>query len=60
MAPRFSIGYNLRPAVRSNYWLDDPWAVSLPPAYIPYRWVRYCAVVNIYDGQGDVIYNFFW
>jgi len=62
---RFTIGYNLWPSYfGSNYWLNDPWQYRLPPAYGPYRWVRYyddALLVNIYDGQVvDVIYNFFW
>jgi Ni/Co efflux regulator RcnB len=62
---RWSIGYSLWPSYYgSNYWLNDPWQYRLPPAYGPYRWVRYyddALLVNIYDGQVvDVIYNFFW
>jgi hypothetical protein len=62
---RFSIGFNLWPSYYgSNYWLNDPWQYRLPPAYGPYRWVRYyddALLVNIYDGQVvDVIHNFFW
>jgi hypothetical protein len=62
---RFSIGFSLGSGYYgSNYWLNDPWQYRLPPAYGPYRWVRYyddALLVNIYDGQVvDVIYNFFW
>ena len=62
---RFSIGFSIYPSYyRSNYWLDDPWMYRLPPAYGPYRWVRYyddAVLVNIYTGRvADVIYNFFW
>ena len=62
---RFSIGFNLWPSYYgSNYWLDDPWQYRLPPAYGPYRWVRYyddALLVNIYTGQVvDVIHDFFW
>jgi hypothetical protein len=62
---RFSIGFNLGSSYYgSNYWLDDPWMYRLPPAYGPYRWVRYyddALLVNIYTGQVvDVLYNFFW
>jgi hypothetical protein len=62
---RFSIGFNLWPSYYgSSNWLNDPWQYRLPPAYGPYRWVRYyddALLVNIYDGQVvDVIYNFFW
>lgn len=62
---RFSIGFSLGSSYYgSNYWLDDPWMYRLPPAYGPYRWVRYyddALLVNIYSGQVvDVLYNFFW
>ena len=62
---RFSTGYNLWPSYYgSSFWLNDPWQYRLPPAYGPYRWVRYyddALLVNIYTGQvADVIYNFFW
>jgi hypothetical protein len=62
---RFSIGYNLWPSYyNNNYWLSDPWQYRLPPAYGPYRWVRYyndALLVDIYSGEVvDVIYGFFW
>lgn len=62
---RFNIGYNLWPSYYgSRYWINDPWMYRLPPAYGPYRWVRYyddALLVNIYTGQVvDVIYSFFW
>ena len=62
---RWSIGSFLWPNYyRSSFWLDDPWYYRLPPAYGPYRWVRYwddALLVNIYTGQVvDVIHNFFW
>ena len=62
---RFSIGFSIGSGYYgSNYWLDDPWMYRLPPAYGPYRWVRYyddALLVNIYSGQVvDVINNFFW
>lgn len=62
---RWSIGYSLWPSYYgSNYWLNDPWMYRLPPAYGPYRWIRYyndALLVNIYTGQVvDVVYNFFW
>ncbi|MCF2515243.1 RcnB family protein [Sphingomonas sp. G124] len=62
---RFSIGFDLWPSYYgSSFWLNDPWMYRLPPAYGPYRWVRYyndALLVNIYTGQVvDVIYSFFW
>jgi Ni/Co efflux regulator RcnB len=62
---RWSIGFSLWPSYYgSNYWLNDPWQYRLPPAYGPYRWVRYyddALLVNIYTGEVvDVVYNFFW
>ena len=62
---RFSIGFNIWPSYYgSNYWLGDPWMYRLPPAYGPYRWVRYyddAILVNVYTGfVVDVIHNFFW
>jgi len=48
----------------SRYWIDDPWHYRLPPAYGPYRWIRYyddALLVDIYTGEVvDVIYDFFW
>jgi hypothetical protein len=48
----------------SDYWIDDPWSYRLPPAYGPYRWIRYyddSLLVDIYSGEVvDVIYDFFW
>ena len=62
---RWSIGFSLWPSYYgSNYWLNDPAMYRLPPAYGPYRWVRYyddALLVDLYTGQVvDVIYNFFW
>ena len=62
---RYMIGYSLRPSYyRSSFWLHDPWQYRLPPAYGPYRWVRYyddALLVNIHTGHVvDVIYNVFW
>ena len=61
----WSVGSYLYPSYYDqNFWLDDPWQYRLPPAYGPYRWVRYwddALLVNIYTGQvEDVIHNFFW
>jgi hypothetical protein len=62
---RWSIGSFLYPSYYgSRYWMNDPWQYRLPPAYGPYRWVRYwddALLVNIYTGEVvDVIHNFFW
>jgi hypothetical protein len=62
---RFSIGFNLWPSYYgSSFWLNDPWQYRLPPAYGPYRWIRYyddALLVNIYTGQVvDVEHNVFW
>ena len=62
---RWSIGSFLFPSYyQSRYWLHDPWHYRLPPAYGPYRWVRYwddAVLVDTYTGEVvDVIHNFFW
>lgn len=62
---RLSIGFYLDTLFFSqNYWISDPYMYRLPPAYGPYRWVRYyddALLVNIYDGEVvDVLYDFFW
>lgn len=62
---RFSLGVILSaPLFTQNYWIDDPYQYSLPPAYGPYRWVRYyddALLVDIRTGQVvDAIYDFFW
>lgn len=62
---RYGIGWRMWPSYyRSSYWLNDPWQYRLPPAYGPYRWIRYhndALLVNIYTGQVvDVEYDFFW
>jgi hypothetical protein len=62
---RWGIGSFLYPSYfGSRYWLNDPWQYRLPPAYGPYRWVRYwddALLVNIYTGEVvDVMHNFFW
>jgi hypothetical protein len=61
----WSIGSFLYPSYYgSRYWLNDPWQYRLPPAYGPYRWIRYwddALLVNIYTGEVvDVMHNFFW
>ena len=62
---RYGTGWRLWPSYYgSSYWLHDPWEYRLPPAYGPYRWIRYhddALLVNIYTGEvADVIYDFFW
>ena len=62
---RYGTGWRLWPShYGRRYWLHDPWMYRLPPAYGPYRWIRYwddALLVNIYTGQVvDVIHNFFW
>ncbi len=62
---RFGIGSYLYPNYyQSNYWINDPWQYRLPPAYGPYRWVRYhndAVLIDTYSGEvADVIYGFFW
>jgi len=62
---RYGIGWRMWPSYYgNNFWLNDPWQYRLPPAYGPYRWVRYhydAVLVNIYTGQiADIVYDFFW
>lgn len=62
---RFGIGVTLGSILFSqNYWINDPGEYRLPPAYEPYRWVRYyndALLVDIYSGEVvDVIYDIFW
>lgn len=61
---RLSIGFTLgAPFFAQQYWLGDPWAYRLPPAYGPYRWVRYygdALLVDIYTGEVvDAVYDLF-
>ena len=62
---RFNIGSFLYPSYyQSNYWINDPWQYRLPPAYGPYRWIRYhndALMIDTWTGEVvDVIYGFFW
>ncbi|WP_238550707.1 RcnB family protein [Blastomonas sp. AAP53] len=62
---RLNIGFTLgAPFFASSFWINDPWAYRLPPAYGQYRWVRYYGdvlLVDVYTGQVvDVINDFFW
>ena len=62
---RIGIGFSLQPLFFGNsYWIGDPYEYRLPPAYGPYRWVRYyddALLVNIYTGEVvDTVYDIFW
>jgi Nickel/cobalt transporter regulator len=62
---RLSIGVVLgEPFYAERYWIADPYAYRLPPAYGPYRWVRYyddALLVDIYTGEVvDAIYDIFY
>jgi hypothetical protein len=62
---RFGIGFTLDSILfGSNYWISDPYYYRLPPAYGPYRWVRYyddALLVDIRTGYVvDVVYDIFW
>ncbi len=62
---RLNVGFFLQPLFYSNsYWIGDPYDYRLPPAYGPYRWVRYyndALLVNIYNGEVvDTVYDIFW
>jgi hypothetical protein len=62
---RFGYGYQIYPAYYSSrYWLNDPFMYRLPPAWGPYRWVRYwddAVLVDTRNGMVvDVLYGFFW
>lgn len=62
---RYSIGSYMYPSYYSSrYWLHDPWSYRLPPAWGPYRWVRYhndALLIDTWTGEVvDVIHNFFW
>jgi hypothetical protein len=62
---RFGIGFTLDSVLfGSTYWIGDPWMYRLPPAYGPYRWVRYyndALLVDIRSGYVvDVVYDIFW
>jgi Ni/Co efflux regulator RcnB len=62
---RISIGSTIgSPYYGSRYWINDPEYYRLPPAYGPYRWVRYYDDVLLIDIRSgyvvDKIDNFFW
>ena len=62
---RFSIGLTLSSILfDENYWIEDPEYYRLPPAYGPYRWVRYyndALLVDVRSGYVvDTVYDIFW
>ena len=62
---RLDIGFYLDSLFfQPRFFLNDPYAYRLPPAYGPYQWVRYyddVVLVDIYTGEVvDVIHDFFW
>ena len=62
---RYGIGINIGSAFfGSRYWINDPSYYRLPPAYGPYRWVRYYDDVLLVDLRSgrvvDAIHDFFW
>jgi hypothetical protein len=62
---RFSVGVFLDDLFFSErYWINDPYEYRLPPAYGPYRWVRYYDDVMLVDLRNgrvvDVIYGLFF
>ena len=61
---RFGIGVTLSSVLfGQNYWIDDPYDYRLPPAYGPYRWVRYyddALLVDVRSGiVVDTVYDIF-
>ena len=62
---RYGIGAALEAGFfAQDYWIGNPGYYRLPPAYGPYRWVRYyndALLVNVYNGQiVDEIPDFFF
>lgn len=62
---RFSIGITIGSMLFApDYWINDPFYYRLPPAYGPYRWVRYyndALLVDVRSGYVvDVIHDIFW
>lgn len=62
---RFGVGLTLDSILYDqSYWIDDADYYRLPPAYGPYRWVRYyndALLVDIYTGRVvDTVYDIFW
>lgn len=62
---RFGLGATLsRSLFAPGYWIDDPRAYRLPPAYGPYRWVRYyddALLIDLRTGRVvDMVYDIFF
>ena len=62
---RFGIGLTLNSVLfDQNYWIDDAEYYRLPPAYGPYRWVRYyndALLVDLRSGYVvDAVYDIFY
>lgn len=62
---RFSIGVSLSSVLwGQDYWIDEPDYYRLPPAYGPYRWVRYyndALLVDVENGEViDTVYDIFY
>jgi hypothetical protein len=62
---RLNIGFSIGSLFYGNrYWINDPYQYRLPPAYYPYRWVRYYDDALLVDTRRgrvvDVIYGVFW
>lgn len=62
---RFGLGISLNSSLFArSYWIEDPEYYRLPPAYGPYRWVRYyndALLVDVRSGHVvDTIYDIFW
>lgn len=62
---RFGVGLRIgAPFYSQRYLISDPWAYRLPPAYGPYRWVRYfndVLLIDTYTGVvQDALYGFFY
>ena len=62
---RFSPGFTLSAFLfDQDYWIDDPFSYRLPPAWGPYRWVRYYNDALLVDTRSgivvDAVYGIFW
>ncbi|WP_174285444.1 RcnB family protein [Sphingomonas bacterium] len=62
---RYSVGITLGYGFYGqNYWIGNPYTYRLPPAYGPYRWVRYyndALLVDVRSGYVvDAAYGIFW